>query len=948
MNTVQLNMNTQIQPSRKEKKVVKPYLEAQEVVKTENNVHPLPPQGHLIHDNVGNSVKYFFKDIGYDMKSLKNGFNGTANDHQLGRHNDVGISLAGILIATYLASQTANPRARVMEYVGLGAFLTAMSIYPKIAINTPAKLLHGYDIDKEFIDDQGRKKSVMQDSNYVPYDMYLGDVPDEDMALIGDRMGIPRDIKNRNDVIREQMRKIATQSNTLWMLTAGVTPALAALLCCGIENYVAGPLLEKAGIQKYSAAVEKALKQTQEMPIDVASIKSNQLSSNVEKLLMNFKGEELPKEEFEKLVNLVTENMYENTREGVREDLAKILGTSAGGGSESVVITNETISEMINSAKNSISKSNKESLEKVLVPTKEEIESIIKRYVQADADFGKGATAKLENVADIKAELKNLINSKMQNVRGVPEEFLNSQRNNILENISSSLKAQKSSFVSDESIKQIVDFAKVMGEFKDNQKLLTECKNFNFEYINETILARSYEKFEKTLLNELGIKFSELKKMRESEQFTKEILDKKFTEIAKDDTRYKKALEKLGKVVSDMEVKLHGKGDSNSKVLDLITAIENNYNNTAKRLDEIGKFKTTINRLVKEDIKTLSPSIDKMSFEKATGSIGKELSGREKVFDFIDGIVKNKYPKDFKWYELEGLSKENADAIRKAYAGKDIEISRIFERYNGANISKKDAKIIREAYVKYSSNGLGSSKNLEIGRILERYQGAKNSFNRIIHTFDVYKRALTPESFAENLAGKNKDAVNKVIEFGKEALLNASSSEHNMKLNTVNNPTFYKDVMSSVWANASGEVYESTKARGLITDSTKEALGKYNNVESGNVLDRFQYYISRFRNIVSNSDIDFTKPRHILDSNIRSQYTQAERTRMAFFNLIGQTPVDMAKNAAKARYSAQKWVRMIAGITGGVFGIALVSQLFFGKLKNPHNLQKQVKDDTSK
>lgn len=918
MNTVQLNMNTQIQPPKKDKKAVKPYLEAQEVIKTEDNVHPLPPQGHLIHDNVGNSVKYFFKDIGYDMKSLKNGFNGTANDHQLGRHNDVGISLAGILIATYLASQTANPRARVMEYVGLGAFLTAMSIYPKIAINTPAKLLHGYDIDKEFIDDQGRKKSVMQDSNYVPYDMYLGEVPDEDMALIGDKMGIPRDIKNRNDVIREQMRKVATQSNTLWMLTAGVTPALAALLCCGIENYVAGPLLEKAGIQKYSAAVEKALKQTKEMPIDVASIKSNQLSSDVEKLLTSFKGEELPKEEFEKLVNLVTENMYENTREGVREDLAKILGTSAGSGSESVVITNETISEMINSAKDSISKANKESLENVLVPTKEEIETIIKRYVPADADFGKSTTTKLENVAEIKAELKNLINSKMQNTNGVPKEFLNSQRNNILEHISKSLKAQKSSFVSDESIKQIVDFAKIMGEFKDNQKLLTECKNFNFEYINETIIARSYGKFEKTLLNELGIKFSDLKKMRESEQFTKEILDKKFTEIAKDDARYKKALENLGKVISDMEVKLHGKDESNSKVLDLITAIENNYNNTAKRLDGIGKFKTTINRLVKEDVKTLKPSIEKL-FEDATE---KGFSEKEKVFDFLDGIVANKYPKNIDWYNSGA-----ADAERKA---------------------KEE---LRESYVKYSSKGLGSSKNLEIGRILERYQGAKNSFNRIIHTFDVYKRALTPESFAENLAGKNRDVVNKVIEFGKETLLNASSSEHNLKLNTVNNPTFYKDVMGSVWANTPKtpkEVYNSTKAKGLINDSTKEALGKYNNLESGNVLDRFQYYISRFKNIVSNSDIDFTKPRHILDPNIRSQYTQAARTRMAFFSLIGQTPVDMAKDAAKARYSAQKWVRMIAGITGGVFGIALISQLFFGKLSNPHNLQKQVSNDTSK
>ena len=62
MNTVQLNINKPIQPSTKEKKPVKPYLEAQGAISTEDKVHPLPPQGHLIHDSLGNSVKYFFKD----------------------------------------------------------------------------------------------------------------------------------------------------------------------------------------------------------------------------------------------------------------------------------------------------------------------------------------------------------------------------------------------------------------------------------------------------------------------------------------------------------------------------------------------------------------------------------------------------------------------------------------------------------------------------------------------------------------------------------------------------------------------------------------------------------------------------------------------------------------------------------------------------------------------
>ena len=73
----------------------------------------------------------------------------------------------------------------------------------------------------------------------------------------------------------------------------------------------------------------------------------------------------------------------------------------------------------------------------------------------------------------------------------------------------------------------------------------------------------------------------------------------------------------------------------------------------------------------------------------------------------------------------------------------------------------------------------------------------------------------------------------------------------------------------------------------------------------------------------------------------------SEKTRMAFFNLVGQTPVDMAKGAAARRFATQKWVRIIATITGSVFGVALLAQLGFGKLSNPQNLQKQVNDDTN-
>ena len=249
----------------------KTYRDAKTPIKTTNLVHPLPAEGHLVHDTLLSVPKFWLKDIAYDIKAVKNGLNGKANDHQTGRLNDVGLKLAGIGIATYLASRTTDPRARMMEYVGLGAFLASMSLYPLVAINAPSRMVQGFDIGKEYIDDQGRKKSVYQDGNYIPMDMYRGEYVGEDLDIMGDRMGIPRDIKNRNDLIKEQARKIAIQNNTLWMLGAGVaTPVMTALICCGLEKILT-PVMERVRNHRYNDKITKALEVTKNMTSKKAS-----------------------------------------------------------------------------------------------------------------------------------------------------------------------------------------------------------------------------------------------------------------------------------------------------------------------------------------------------------------------------------------------------------------------------------------------------------------------------------------------------------------------------------------------------------------------------------------------------------------------------------------------------------------------------------------------------
>ena len=296
---------TPVQPNIENTKSHRPYREAKGAVKTTDNTKPLTPEGHLVHDSIVTVPKYFIKDRAYDMKAVKDGLQGNANDHQLGRLNDVGLAMGGLGIATMLAARTKNPMLRLMEYAGLGAFIASMSLFPLIAIKAPSRIIQGFDIGKEYIDDQGRKKSVLQDPNYIPFDMYKGEYPGEDLDIIGDRMGIPRGIKNRHDLIKEQMRKIGIQTNTLWMLMAGgATPVLAALMCCGLEKLV-GPAMEKVRNQGYNAKITYALNKTAEMSDQVDNLKSNKLSREVEKILTNYKGKQLPKVEYDNLLKCV-------------------------------------------------------------------------------------------------------------------------------------------------------------------------------------------------------------------------------------------------------------------------------------------------------------------------------------------------------------------------------------------------------------------------------------------------------------------------------------------------------------------------------------------------------------------------------------------------------------------------------------------------------------------
>ena len=239
---------------------------------------------------------------------------------------------------------------------------------------------------------------------------------------------------------------------------------------------------------------------------------------------------------------------------------------------------------------------------------------------------------------------------------------------------------------------------------------------------------------------------------------------------------------------------------------------------------------------------------------------------------------------------------------------------------------------------------------MEISRLLERYQGVKNTFNRFIHTLEVFKRTTSPEEFRALLKNRNNEYVEAIINKAREVLLGATTGQHTTRLNTTNNSNFYKDLFKAVWlieGEKAGVEY-TTKTKGYVTEALKQVFAEFNSMDKGNILDRFQYYINRFKLLIANNPNDFTKEdTHSINKALRSLFGLTERNNTSIFNLVGKNPIDLIKEGAEHRYGTQQWFKIIGGFTAGVFGLTLLAQFAFGKLSNPQNLKRQVNNDAN-
>lgn len=206
-------------------------------------VKPGKPKGYLVKENVLQAAVSNVKAYGDSAKFLYNAaIKGEGNDYSVGRINDLTTRLGSLGIASVLAVSKASPVAKGMEFVGLGSWFAAMAIWPQI-IGAPIKWTKGVDINQQYVDSQGRRKQFFQDPQYLLWDLYS----DKKLNKIGDKLGVPRDIEDRKTAIQKKIKQVATQGNTLAMLTAGfTTPVIASLVSDQLQKHIVVPQIEKA------------------------------------------------------------------------------------------------------------------------------------------------------------------------------------------------------------------------------------------------------------------------------------------------------------------------------------------------------------------------------------------------------------------------------------------------------------------------------------------------------------------------------------------------------------------------------------------------------------------------------------------------------------------------------------------------------------------------------
>lgn len=518
-----------------------PHFDIQHELDNRTFIKPLKGKGRLIKGNIFNAPAIMVKDAIYDAKALKHAIHGEANDHELGKLNDVGLKLGGLAIAGYLFTRKQTPLTKGMEFVGLGSFLASMAIWPKLAIQFPAYLIHGFNVQKQYEDSFGRKKPFYQDPQFIPWDLYT----DEEIQKIGNRLGVDKNIPNRRDAIQEKMKKIAIQNNTLWMLTAGfATPVMSALICNQTEPYLAKYLnnLQNKKADKILANFDKYSKKYQDHAV----------KNNLEKIIELYKDKPVNEELQKLLTDTFTDGMDLVTAESFKADLNSMIF-------DNTYLINETTSKKI--VKNLKEKFkgkhfSEDALAKIL-PDEDALLKLLKDNDFLNKNIQRSA---FKNISDkIMLMVQNNVNEFNRDLPADKQLDLTFIKKLISSNkqdkhpIKSALGKIQGKIFDSELQSKLRNAAIAVDNFRANLNTLDEYALKKVGAAPETVAANYWNNTSKSLLNMFGITQKDINKVRFDRNLMGELVRDKIENIVSNKESYNTLMEKLAAKIAELD-----------------------------------------------------------------------------------------------------------------------------------------------------------------------------------------------------------------------------------------------------------------------------------------------------------------------------------------------------------------------------------------------------------
>lgn len=650
-------------------------------IKTQQYIKPQGAKGKLVSSSIFPNVK----DTKYNFNALKHGLTGKANDHELGKLNDVGMKVGALALAGYLATQKATPKTKLMEFVGLATFFGAMKLWPKLAIGAPAKAIHGFDPTQEYEDSFGRKKPFFQDAQYQPWDVYSN----EQLQKIGDKMGVDKNAQDRNDLTKSNMTKIATKNNTLWMITAGIASAVFSALACNKAEKVIDPALDKVNNEKADKLLQNFDTEAQKRMTSA----SKDMQKDLDKIFEENKGKTVDNKLIEKISGRLAKGLDPVTEEGVKEDMQNILMNGKS-------LVNEGLAEKIsNGSKKVLAQKFSEEQVAKIVPSKEEI---VKHF---NDNQMMGREVNEDEAMNVRSSVSQLFLAKAKE-QGMSTEKLKTIKKGVALVADKALKSNSASVLDENAMKKVSEIGKAMSELQAKDSVLDDYAQAKVADKPETVIANYWNKTSTSIVKSLGIDFKEMEKVRNNRQLVQGLVRNKMEEVTSDDVKYQKAIGEMANNIAELDKKI--KPEDTRKYVDLVGKT---YDDAAGNLYNQG-MEATANKLTALSVggKGSLKRVKQVYFEERVAGVKNSFSRMINTMDVYRRISKGEVPKDGSAREVKEAMLELVKQTTLQGHSSDHSIKFYFNRSqdNSTNVDRSDVEIKDGKVVnKYFKDGKG-------------------------------------------------------------------------------------------------------------------------------------------------------------------------------------------------------------------------------------------------